>query len=86
MERAVVLSQGIHFLPHDLPFEIQEQEQQQGSKLIFALGTQLKDIERIVIQETLKRVDGDKNRAAEILGITARTIYRREAEWKGSEE
>jgi transcriptional regulator with PAS, ATPase and Fis domain len=86
MERAVVLSQGNEFLPHDLPFEIQEQEQQQGSKLIFTMGTPLKDIERIVIQETLRRVDGDKNRAAEILGITARTIYRREAEWKGSEE
>ena len=78
----MVLSQGIQIETTDLPFEIQEQALHQGSKLVFAFGTPLKDIERIVIQETLNMVDGDKNRAAELLGITARTIYRREAEWK----
>ena len=31
---------------------------------------------------TLKQVDGDKALAAQLLGITARTIYRREAEWR----
>ena len=82
IERAVVLSQGVQIETTDLPFEIQEQALHQGSKLVFAFGTPLKDIERIVIQETLNMVDGDKNRAAELLGITARTIYRREAEWK----
>jgi hypothetical protein len=30
----------------------------------------------------LKQVDGDKVLAAQLLGITARTIYRREAEWR----
>ena len=82
IERAVVLSQSTEISPIDLPLEMQEQQALQGSKLVFALGTPLKDIERIVIQETLKMVRGDKNRAAELLGITARTIYRREAEWK----
>ena len=33
------------------------------------MGTPLKDIEREVIQRTLKMVNGDKNRAAEILEL-----------------
>ena len=82
VERAVVLSQGDHLYIQDLPFELQGKEIDTGDKFVFSMGTPLKDIEREVIVRTLKMVDGDKNRAAEILGITARTIYRREAEWK----
>jgi transcriptional regulator with PAS, ATPase and Fis domain len=36
-----------------------------------------------MIEETLRSVYGDKSLAASLLGITARTIYRREAEWAG---
>ena len=82
VERAVVLSQGDQLNVQDLPFELQGKEMDTGDKFVFSMGTPLKDIEREVIQRTLKMVNGDKNRAAEILGITARTIYRREAEWK----
>ena len=82
VERAVVLSQGDQLLVSDLPFELQGEEENLGDTLVFSLGTPLKDIEREVIQRTLQMVSGDKSRAAEILGITARTIYRREAEWK----
>jgi two-component system response regulator HydG len=35
------------------------------------------DIERLVIRETLRQTKGDKNLAAQILGIAARTIYRK---------
>ena len=38
--------------------------------------------ERQMIEATLKMVDGDKAQAAALLGITQRTIYRKEAEWK----
>ena len=52
-------------------------------KLInFEVGTPLKDVERRLIEETLRMTHGDKSLAASLLGITARTIYRREAEWK----
>ena len=37
------------------------------------------------ILATLRHCDGDKVVAAELLGITARTIYRREAEWREEE-
>ncbi|MEC7987340.1 MAG: sigma-54 dependent transcriptional regulator [Myxococcota bacterium] len=82
IERAVVLSQSNLIEKIDLPSEMLEQKEMQGKKLVFALGTPLKTIERIVIQETLSMVGGDKNRAADLLGITARTIYRREADWR----
>jgi len=38
-----------------------------------------------MIEATLRQVQGDKALAASLLGITARTIYRREAEWRGDE-
>ena len=51
--------------------------------LCFAVGTPLKQIERRMIEATLRQAEGDKVLAAQLLGITPRTIYRREAEWRG---
>ena len=51
--------------------------------LTFTVGTPLKTVERLMIEETLRHAHGDKTLAANLLGITSRTIYRREAEWKG---
>ena len=54
--------------------------------LTFSVGTPLKTVERSMIEATLESVDGDKALAAQLLGITARTIYRREAEWRDPED
>jgi two-component system response regulator HydG len=35
------------------------------------------EVERMVIRETLRQTRGDKTLAARILGIAARTIYRK---------
>jgi transcriptional regulator with PAS, ATPase and Fis domain len=51
----------------------------------FEVGTPLKLIEREMIKETLRLCNDDKTLAASLLGITARTIYRREAEWLNKE-
>ena len=42
-----------------------------------AFGATLEDIERMVIEQTLESVDGDKRRCAQLLGISSRTIYRK---------
>jgi two-component system response regulator HydG len=45
----------------------------------------MEEVERLVIKRTLEQTRGDKNLAAQILGIAARTIYRkldRDAEGK----
>ncbi len=41
------------------------------------VGTALKDAEMELIQATMDSVGGDKETAANILGIAARTIYRK---------
>ncbi|MFO7768268.1 MAG: sigma-54 dependent transcriptional regulator [bacterium] len=41
------------------------------------LGTPLEEVELQLIQETLRRLDGDKRRTAETLGMGLRTLYRR---------
>jgi DNA-binding NtrC family response regulator len=41
------------------------------------VGTSLADIERHFILATLERFGGDKRKAAEVLGISLKTIYNR---------
>ncbi len=45
--------------------------------LTVPLGTPMEEVERLVIRETLRQTRGDKTLAAQILGIAARTIYRK---------
>jgi DNA-binding NtrC family response regulator len=42
-------------------------------------------MEKTMILETMRHCGGDRALAASLLGITARTIYRREAEWADEE-
>ncbi len=45
--------------------------------IVIPLGTPMEEVERIVIRRTLEQTKGDKGLAAQILGIAARTIYRK---------
>lgn len=51
-----------------------------GADLRFPLGTSLEEMEREAIRRTLEFTGGDKVKAAELLGINQRTIYRKLAE------
>ena len=79
IERAVVLSRGATLSLDDLPPQITEAERR-GADLSFSMGTPLEEIERRVIRATLEHTRGDKQLAAQLLGISARTIYRKLAE------
>jgi len=48
-----------------------------GKALTFEIGTTLDEIELRVIRETLRHTKGDKSLAAQLLGISTRTIYRK---------
>ncbi|MFK7985269.1 MAG: sigma-54-dependent transcriptional regulator [Sandaracinaceae bacterium] len=76
IERAVVLSKGDTLEIADLPTQISQSERR-GGDLTFSIGTPLEDIERRVIKATLDHTRGDKQLAAQLLGISARTIYRK---------
>ncbi|MCB9593236.1 MAG: sigma-54-dependent Fis family transcriptional regulator [Sandaracinaceae bacterium] len=76
VERAVVLGRDPTLGLGDLPPQILRAERRAGD-LSFSIGTPLDEIERRVIKATLDHTDGDKQLAAQLLGISARTIYRK---------
>ena len=75
VERAVVLVRGERLTLEDLPPEVLNRAPE--NRITFNVGTKLSEIERRMIAETLRFTDGDKTKAARLLGITARTIYRK---------
>jgi two-component system response regulator HydG len=77
IERAVVLSRGDTLTEQDLPDAIAKAAPGAGGSLTFEIGTTLDDIELRVIKETLRHTKGDKGLAAQLLGISQRTIYRK---------
>ncbi|MHC4455133.1 MAG: AAA-type ATPase lid domain-containing protein, partial [Planctomycetota bacterium] len=76
IERAVVLTQGRVILQDDLPENIFK-NRSEDRKLTIPFGMPLREIEKKIIIETLKRTKGDKEITANLLGITPRTIYRK---------
>ena len=76
IERAVVLTQGRVISQDDLPENIFK-NRSEDRKLTIPFGMPLREIEKKLIIETLKRTKGDKEIAANLLGITPRTIYRK---------
>jgi two-component system response regulator HydG len=76
IQRAVVLCTGNIITARDLPEQIGVTETI-GRTLSISVGTSLEEIERRVIQETLRLTKGDKRLAAQLLGIATRTIYRK---------
>ncbi len=86
IERAVVLSRGAEIDLDDLPESLRSSgaaraaglaSPLEGRTLSVPLGTTMEEIELRVIRETLRQTKGDKNLAAQLLGIAARTIYRK---------
>jgi two-component system response regulator HydG len=77
VERAVVLSRGEQIDLQDLPEAVRKGPMGAASQIIIPIGTPMEEIERRVIHETLRHTKGDKNLAARMLGIAARTIYRK---------
>jgi two-component system response regulator HydG len=52
--------------------------------LTFPIGTPLDEVEHRLIRETLKYTSGDKALAAQLLGISTRTIYRKLGDPEGA--
>ncbi|HEX7370807.1 MAG TPA: sigma-54 dependent transcriptional regulator [Rhodanobacteraceae bacterium] len=65
----------LDFKPDDLP-QTGEEPRSAGS-VKFTVGMSFDDIEREVLLKTLARCGNNKSRAAQILGITSKTIYNR---------
>ncbi len=77
IERAVVLTRSEVIAASELPSPAGVTvTAATGRTLAFPIGTPLAEIKRTAILETLKHVGGDKELAARLLKIAARTIYR----------
>ncbi len=77
IERAVVLCRAEKLSEADLPDYVHQVEGVEPSTLTFSVGTPLDEVERRLIRETLRHARGDKSVAAQLLGISTRTIYRK---------
>jgi two-component system, NtrC family, response regulator HydG len=77
IERAVVLCKDAVIRPQDLPPHLAARgPQHKGAYLEVPLGTTMRQIEDLVIAQALELTGGDKQKAAQLLGISARTITR----------
>ena len=78
IENMVVLAADRTLTVENIPTEIQHRPDQIASAQLDGLaGISLEEAEKQLIRNTLKMVDGNRERAASILGIGERTLYRK---------
>jgi two-component system, NtrC family, response regulator AtoC len=80
VHRAFILAED-HIGLDCLPLGVQDTA---GSSLNLKVGTSLGEAERRLILATLEEAEGDKKKAAEILGISLKTLYNRLNEYKSA--
>jgi DNA-binding NtrC family response regulator len=78
IERAVAFARGNAITPDDLPERVRTSG---GASALIARSVEqnlsLRDLEREYILEVMRRTGGNKSRAAELLGLDRKTLYRR---------
>ena len=73
VQRAIVVSEGNYITPRDLFLQINNDDAISEFPFDFSDAT-LEEMEKRLIQYTLRKVAGNRTRAAEILGVSVRTI------------
>ncbi len=82
MHRAATFSTGQIVTPDDLPPRLREANR--AAALVAHASQQLlplRAVERAYVLDIVRRTDGNKSRAAEILGLDRKTLYRKLAEY-----
>jgi DNA-binding NtrC family response regulator len=61
---------------HFAPYPIEQRERlRQEDTITFPVGTPLEEVERQMILRTLTKTNNNKTRAAELLGISLKTLH-----------
>ncbi|MGB9698384.1 MAG: sigma-54-dependent transcriptional regulator [Thermodesulfobacteriota bacterium] len=81
IERAVTLAQRPLILPEDLPRRIRQEQASPATVGFLPSKIPLSELEKIYIKKVLEETGGNKKKAAEILGIDRRTLYRMAARY-----
>jgi len=82
IEEMVVFAQGKRPIEvSDLPIGLRQQSGGVTENLNLTVGMSMQEIERRAIEATLRSVGYDKQKAAKILGIGLRTLYRKQKEY-----
>jgi DNA-binding NtrC family response regulator len=71
---------------HCLPPELGRARQVTGPYFQVRVGTKVEDVERRLILATLEQCGGTKEKAAEMLGISLKTLYNRLREYQSQKE
>ena len=74
LERAMILGDGEWIKPADLPGQ-RSNDEELGTEDDLAKAIEL--YEKSHIERTLNKADGDKMRAAELMGLSLSTLYRK---------
>ena len=75
IERAVILCDGAFVEPRHLPALVSAPPAAEKGEVTLELGTTVQEAERRLILMTLDHTDGNKTRAAAILGISLKTLH-----------
>jgi DNA-binding NtrC family response regulator len=75
VERATILADGQFIEPKHLPNALVAAGEKVQPKLALAPGTSVEEAERKLIEMTLEHTRQNKTRAAEILGISLKTLH-----------
>ncbi|MEQ8822397.1 MAG: sigma-54 dependent transcriptional regulator [Sumerlaeia bacterium] len=77
MENTFVFLKGDEVGADDLPQSLRGDREKVEDGIMMPLGMPLEEVETRYLKRTLNSVDGNRTRAAEILGISRRTLQRR---------
>jgi DNA-binding NtrC family response regulator len=83
VERALVLARGTRVEVEDLPDEVRHSAPATGAPGIAPLSRTLAEVERSHILAVLDSVDGNRTKAAALLGIGPATLFRRLKDYAG---
>src|SRR2546423_2679099 len=77
IERAVVICSGEQIERHHFaPYPIDQRERlREEDTITFPVGTPIEEVERQMIIRTIKKTKNNKTRAAELLGISLKTLH-----------
>ena len=77
IERAVIICSGEQIERHHFaPYPIEQRERLRNEDLLsLPVGTPLEEVERQMIMRTLQKTKNNKTRAAELLGISLKTLH-----------